>query len=100
MTEQSPREIVARVHERIAALSPEHASLVAAYEAIPRSAQRPVRRPRPHPAYQSRQRRLTVYSQLRLAGREPRAAARSAGVGPSSSAQYEADFLASLGGAW
>jgi len=94
----SPREIVAALHEQIAAISPEHAALVAAYKEIPRPSPRPVRQPRTHPAYQSRYQRMTVYAQLRLAGRTPKAAARAAGVSRSSGGQYEADFLASLGG--
>lgn len=100
MGERSPREITASLHREIAAISPEHAALVAAFEAIPRADPRPVRQPRPHPVYQERRRRMTVYSQARLAGRGPKAAARAAGVGASSASQYEADFLASLGGGW
>ena len=41
---------------------------------------------------------MTVYTQMRLARHSPDAAARMAGVGRSSVSQYEADFLATLGG--
>lgn len=95
----APREIVTAVHEQIARQSPEHAALVAAYEAIPRSNPRPVRQPRSHPAYGPRRQRMTVYTQLRIAGHGPQEAARKAGVGRSSASQYEADLLGTLGGA-
>lgn len=92
----APREIVAALHAEIAAKSPRHAALVAAFEAVPRPVPRPPRRPRP-PAHH-RARRLTMYGQLRIAGRSPRAAAEAVFLGPSSASQYEADFLATLGG--
>ena len=96
---QSPREIVAALHQQIAGQSPEHAALVAAYEAIPRLGERPVRQARPCPVYGSRRyKRMTVYRQARLAGRGTKAAARLAGISRSSGGQYETDFLASLGG--
>jgi hypothetical protein len=95
----SPREIVAALHEEMAARSPELAALVAAYEAVPRTAPRPLRQPRPAPVYAARRRRMTVYAQLRIAGAGPKAAARKAGVGRESTANYEADFLGAMGGA-
>lgn len=97
MGEKTPRQIVTELHAEIAALSPEHAALVAAYEAIPRPVPRPARQPRRVAAHRAR--RLVTYGQWRIAGRSPRVAAEAVFLSPSSASQYEADFLASLAGA-
>ena len=98
--ELSPREIVARLHAEIAALSPGHAALVAAFEQRPRKPGYPIRAARRPAGYRSaaRLRRLAVYSSLRLSGSGLKAAARRAGLRPDIGRQYEADMLAALGG--
>lgn len=95
----TPAQIVAGLHAEIAAMGPGSAALVAAFEALPRrrylmAGPRPPARPGT-----VRWRRLTVYSSLRLGGACSKAAARKAGIGPRSGQQYEADFLAGMGGA-
>ena len=100
MSEPSPREVVRRLHREIAATSPEHAALVAAFEALPRRAERPVREPRCLAKPGSvRYRRLSIYAAVRIGGGSGKAAARQAGVSQRSGQQYEADFLGVIGGA-
>lgn len=100
---EDPRQIVALLHAEIAALSPEHAALVAAFEALPRKHGYPLRRarpalPGPGSNCQRRVQRLAAYTSLRLSGTGKKAAARRIGVGHGTGRQYEADFLAALGG--
>ena len=95
---EDPRVIVDRLHAEIAAISPEHAALVAAYRALPRPAPRPVRTPRPPAGTKPRARKMLAYSSLRLGGYDTGAAARKAGISRYSAPRYEADFLATLGG--
>jgi hypothetical protein len=96
----APREIVTDLHAEIAAQSPEHAALVAAYEALPARPGYPLRRAR-RPAggmSAARLRRLEVYTALRLSGTGAKAAATRAGISHHTGRQYEADLIASLGG--
>jgi len=96
----TPREIVAALHKQIAAKSPAHAALVAAYEAAPQRPVRPVRQPRrPAAAGSVRYRRLSIYAASRLGGASVKTAARKAGISRESGQQYEADFLGVIGGA-
>ena len=97
---EEPREIVARLHAEIAAMSPEHAALVADFDALPTKPGYPLRAAR-RPAggrSRARLRRLTVYTALRLDGHGQKAAARRTGISQSIGRQYEADFLATLAG--
>lgn len=83
---------MARVHERIAALSPEHASLVAAYQST-RAANRvpPGLRPAsPCAPHASRLRRLAAYAELRNAGSTPKEARTALEICPRTAARYEA----------
>ena len=96
-----PREIVAVLHREIAAQSPERAVLVAEYEALPAKPGYPLRTPRLPSGGRSSARleRLEVYTALRLSGTGQKAAATRAGISHHTGRQYEADFLATLGGA-
>lgn len=98
----APREIVTALHQQIAATSPDLAALVAAYEALPGRPGYPLRRPRPDTGAKSapRMRRLALYTSLRLSGTGPKAAATRAGISHHTGRQYEADLIATLGGAW
>jgi hypothetical protein len=95
-----PAQIVAALHAEIAAMGPERAALVAAFEAIPRKPGLPVAKPRPAARPGTvRHRRHAVYTSLRLGGTGLKAAARRAGITPRSGQQYEADLIGILGGA-
>lgn len=96
----SPREIVTRLHAEIAAISPDHAALVAEYNRLPRGLPVACARARRPAGIRSaaRLRRLTVYTGERLSGTDMKAAARKAGVARNLARQYEADMLAVLGG--
>jgi hypothetical protein len=94
----APREIVTALHDQMARMSPEFAALVAAFRQIPPPRRTAIRQPRTSRATPDRIRRATVYNALRLSGASMKAAARKAGVGPGAGRQYEADFLATLGG--
>ena len=96
----TPRQVAAWLHAEIAAKSPEHAALVAAFEAIPRQPERSLPSPR-HLARAGspRYRRLSIYAAVRLRGGGEREAAMRAGICRDSRPQYEADFLGVIGGA-
>lgn len=97
---RSPSEIVADLHAQIAAKSPEHAALVAAFETLPRRPERLFCEPRPLARPGSvRYRRLSAYAGHRLSGASEKDAARQACISPDSRPQYEADFLGVIGGA-
>lgn len=97
---ESPAEIVARLHARIARKSPELAALVIAFEALPRPPRRPLLAPRPPAAaWSEREWRMSAYTAARLAGASEKAAATRAGIRWTSTWQYEADMLGVLGGA-
>ena len=97
--ELSPREIVARLHAEIAALSPEHAALVAEYEALP---PRPAKsrgfwvpgEPSPASAalMRGRRERAGRYARLVASGLGRKAAARRTGVAARTARQYERDI--------
>jgi hypothetical protein len=91
----SPREIVAGLHAEIAALSPEHAELVAEYQALPRR-ERTRYSPEPRPASiavrEKRRERAGRYVRLRESGLGKKAAARRAGIAVRTASQYELDI--------
>ena len=96
----TPAQIVAGLHAEIAAMDPERAALVAAFEAIPRKPGLPVAKPRPAARPGTvRHRRHAVYTSLRLGGTGLKAAARRAGITPRAGQQYEADLIGVMGGA-
>lgn len=101
-TVESPREIVARLHERIAAKSPEHAALVAGFEQ--RQAERRLvladavsrRAVPPAPSIASRRssERIRRFAIARDAGKGREEAAAEVGVGPSAARNYDARLRA------
>jgi hypothetical protein len=97
--EPTPREIVAALHAEIAARSPGHAALVAAFEQIPRKPRTPIRVPRRPAVTSPHRRRMEFYTALRLSGTGKKAAARQAGIVHHTGRRYEADLIAMLGGA-
>ncbi len=93
-SEPSPAEIVAALHQRIAAKSPAHAALVAAFEA-----QQPPRRERSyglasHNAQRTAERddRMRRYAALRASGLSKRQARTELGFSRWAADQYEADM--------
>ena len=95
--EQSPREIVARLHAEIAAQSPEQAALVAEYEALPPRRRVPRYAPQgPRPAsvavMKARRERMDRYARLRASGLGKKAAARRTGIAVRTACQYERDI--------
>lgn len=89
--EPSPREIVARLHERIAAQSPDHAALVAAYQRT-RAAMRVPPGPVqvfPRSPRRSRLARQEAYAALRGAGTGRKDAAALVGVCRRTADRYE-----------
>ena len=105
--EPSPQEIVAALHAEIAAQSPEHAALVAEFDALP---PRPARsrgfwvpgEPSPAGAALTRGRRERADRYMRLldSGLSRHAAARRAGIAVYTAYEYERDVsLGRLGAA-
>jgi hypothetical protein len=96
---RSPREIVAELHREIAAKSPRHARLVAAFEALPREDE---------PAWdeweeslsareiarEKRRARLRQYTDLRVSGMTKASAARELGIAGRTASEYECDMKA------
>jgi hypothetical protein len=85
----SPAQIVARLHELIAAKSPEHAALVARWEQK-QSAAGPVI----HPQVAAWRDRMERYGELREDGATPEEAAGEFGLRGSTAQRYEAHYLA------
>ena len=94
-----PREIAAWLHELIAAKSPEHAGLVAAFEDRNAGKVRPGPPQRfPRSPYLPRLERLGRYCVLRGSGTGKKAAATQVGIRPRTADRYETAWLATLGG--
>ena len=87
--ELTPAEIVAQLRAEIAAKSPEHARLVARYEAAERAA---AERPRLHIRSAERVARMEEYARLRRSGMSKRDARGKVGVSKSVGHRYEADM--------
>jgi hypothetical protein len=89
----TPREIVALLHAEIAARSPEHAALVAAWDAM-RAAARlpdaaaPVPRPGSAAVVAYRQDRVRAYRDMLGQGLTPEQAAERLGISPRTAETY------------
>lgn len=90
--EPTPRQIVAQLHKQIAAKSPQHARLVAAFHALERErAEREKKaghRKRPCAASDARRERLEEFAALMESGLPVKAAARQMGVNARTARGY------------
>ena len=99
-----PREIAAWLHELIAAQSPEHAALVAAFRLRSDTRVRPAADPPAFPRpprrgpYAPRLERAALYAALRDAGAGKHVAAAQVPLSPRTADRYEARYLAAQGG--
>jgi len=96
-----PQEIVADLHKRIAAKSPRHAAILAAFERLPREDtpawdEREEAATSQEIARAKRQARLRRYTTLRLSGTSSIAAARELGLKERTAREYEHDMRAAM----
>ena len=93
--DRTPAEIVALLHAEIAARSPEHAALVAAWDAmraeqraLTETGQAPVRRPGSAAVVAYRQDRVRAYRDMLGQGLTPEQAAERLGISPRTAETY------------